>query len=111
MENKKSTVRALALDVLTRCESGGYSNIALDTVIKRNDLTPSDRAFITALIYGVIERKITLDYIISSLSSIPIAKKRNAITFPLRTMGAIASKIPNGQIYVSSCLVCCATKR
>ena len=64
----------MALEVLTRCESGGYSNIALDTVIKRNDLGGADRALITALIYGVIERKITLDYIISSLSSIPNSK-------------------------------------
>ena len=70
MENKKINARALALDVLTRCESGGYSNIAIDTVIKRNNLSPADRALMTTLIYGVIERKITLDYIISSLSSI-----------------------------------------
>ncbi len=74
MENKQKNARALALEVLTRCESGGYSNIALDTVIKRNNLTPSDRALMTALIYGVIERKITLDYIISYLSSIPNSK-------------------------------------
>ncbi|MBR2381556.1 MAG: 16S rRNA (cytosine(967)-C(5))-methyltransferase RsmB [Clostridia bacterium] len=74
MESKQKNARALALEVLTRCESGGYSNIALDTVIKRNELTPSDRGLMTALIYGVIERKITLDYIISSLSSIPNSK-------------------------------------
>ena len=74
MENKAKNPRALALEVLTRCESGGYSNIALDTVIKRNDLSSNDRALMTALIYGVIERKITLDYIISSLSSISNSK-------------------------------------
>ncbi|MBO5715217.1 MAG: 16S rRNA (cytosine(967)-C(5))-methyltransferase RsmB [Clostridia bacterium] len=74
MEKKNTTARALALEVLTRCENGGYSNIALDTVIKRNELSSSDRAFMTALIYGVIERKITLDYIISALSSIPNSK-------------------------------------
>ena len=74
MENKISNPRALALDVLNKCESGGYSNIALDTIIKRNDLSSADRGLITALIYGVIERKITLDYIISSLSSIPNSK-------------------------------------
>lgn len=74
MENKKRNPRALALDVLVRCESGGYSNIALDTAIKRNGLSPLDRGLLTALVYGVIERKITLDYIISSLSSIPDSK-------------------------------------
>lgn len=74
MERKPLNARTLALEVLTRCESGGYSNIALDTVIKRNNLSPADRGLITALIYGVIERKITLDYIISALSSIPNSK-------------------------------------
>lgn len=74
MENKQANPRALALEVLTKCESGGYSNIALDTVIKRNGLSGADRGLMTALIYGVIERKITLDYIISSLSSIPDSK-------------------------------------
>lgn len=74
MDKKNITARTLALDVLTKCESGGYSNIALDTVIKRNDLSSADRGLMTALIYGVIERKITLDYIISSLSSIPNSK-------------------------------------
>jgi len=74
MENKKSNARKIALEVLTRCESGGYSNIALDTSIKRNDLSSADRGLITALVYGTIERKITLDHIISSLSSIPNSK-------------------------------------
>ena len=74
MENKKINARALALDVLIRCESGGYSNIALDTVIKRNALSGADRGFLTVLVYGVIERRITLDYIIASLSSIPNSK-------------------------------------
>lgn len=74
MEKKTVNARSLALEVLTRCENGGYSNIALDTVIKRNNLSPADRGLMTALIYGVIERKITLDYIISSLSSIPDSK-------------------------------------
>ena len=55
MNAKAKNVRAIALDVLTKCEAGGYSNIALDTVIKRNDLTSQDRSLLTALVYGVIE--------------------------------------------------------
>lgn len=74
MESSKTNARALALEVLIRCENGGYSNIALDTVIKRNNLSPADRGLTTAIIYGVIERKITLDHIISSLSSISNSK-------------------------------------
>ena len=74
MENKQINPRSLALEVLTRCENGGYSNIALDTAIKRNSLSSADRGLMTALIYGVIERKITLDYIIDALSTIPNSK-------------------------------------
>lgn len=64
--------RKAALDILTRCErSGQYSNLALDSTIKKNDLSEPDRALLTSLSYGVIEKKITLDYIIDSLSRSP----------------------------------------
>lgn len=90
-------VRAIALDVLTKCEAGGYSNIALDTVIKRNDLTSQDRSLLTALVYGVIERRITLDYYISSLSSISNSKierdTRNLLRMGLYQL-AYMEKIP-----------------
>lgn len=63
-----SDPRKIAYDVLVRCSSAEqYSNIALDTAIKRSDLTPPDRGLLTALVYGVIERQITLDAIIDSL--------------------------------------------
>ena len=63
-----SDPRKIAYDVLVKCASAEqYSNIALDTAIKRSDLTPPDRGLLTALVYGVIERQITLDAIIDSL--------------------------------------------
>ena len=63
-----SDPRKIAYDVLVRCSSAEqYSNIALDTAIKRSDLTPQDRGLLTALVYGVIEKQITLDAIIDSL--------------------------------------------
>ena len=40
---------------------GSYSNIALDKALSSID---KDKAFISALVYGVTERKITLDYFI-----------------------------------------------
>lgn len=97
MNAKAKNVRAIALDVLTKCEAGGYSNIALDTVIKRNDLTSQDRSLLTALVYGVIERRITLDYCISSLSSISNSKierdTRNLLRMGLYQL-AYMEKIP-----------------
>lgn len=63
------SARALAVEILGRCTGvDGYSNLALDTVIRRNDLNTADRALLTALVYGAIERQITLDYYISVLA-------------------------------------------
>lgn len=43
-----------------------YSNIALDKALKDID---EDKAFISALVYGVVERRITLDYFINKYVS------------------------------------------
>lgn len=62
--------REAALSTLLKTsQSRGYSNIELDTAIKKFGLCGVERSFFTALFYGVIERKITLDYYISALSS------------------------------------------
>ena len=64
------TARFAAVSTLLKtAQSRGYSNIELDAAIKKFNLSGVERAFFTALFYGVIERKITLDYIISRLSS------------------------------------------
>ena len=78
-----SDPRKIAYDVLVRCSSAEqYSNIALDTAIKRADLTAPDRGLLTALVYGVIERQITLDAIIDSLCN----RKSEEISPDVRTL-------------------------
>lgn len=68
-------VRNAAFITLDRIERGKkYSNIELDSVIKKYDMTGTDKSLFTRLVYGCIERKITLDYIIGRFSSKPIAK-------------------------------------
>ncbi len=63
-------VRKSAWELLCKCESHGqYSNLALDAEIRRNNFSPSDRALLTAITYGVLERKETLDYWISKLAN------------------------------------------
>lgn len=62
-------VRQTSLAVLNRCDrDGSYSNLALDAAIRGGDFSPADRGLLTALVYGVIERRITLDYILNRLS-------------------------------------------
>ncbi len=67
--------REVAFDVLKGVfADDAYSNLALDKAIKENNLSPQDSSFCTALVYGVLERCITLDYIIRKLSSVPFRK-------------------------------------
>ncbi len=64
-------VRELALRTLDRVTGDkSYSNIAVDTVIKRESLMGKDRSLFCVLVYGVIEKKITLDHLIDTLSSL-----------------------------------------
>ncbi len=66
-------VRQTALTTLLRCErDGSYSNLALDAAIKAGGFSPADRGLLTALVYGVIERRITLDHLIGRLSDRPL---------------------------------------
>ncbi len=64
------SAREVALDILLRCEKdGGYANLALDAALSRTELSSADRGLVTELVFGVIERKITLDHYITKLSS------------------------------------------
>ena len=58
---------------LQKYETGSkYLNIEADAAIRRNALQGADRALYTALLYGTVERRITLDYILSLLSDRPL---------------------------------------
>ena len=57
------------LSLLSCEENGRYANLEADAILKREIQDERDKALYTALLYGVIERKITLDYQISKLYS------------------------------------------
>lgn len=65
------TPRALALETLAGVSRGKYGNIAVDTVLRRTSLSEADRHLFTALVYGVIERQVTLDFLIDQFSDRP----------------------------------------
>ena len=59
--------RMTAFRVLMRVQGeGGYSNIALSEALEASHSEPRDRAFITRLVYGVLEKTEYLDHVISS---------------------------------------------
>ncbi len=72
--------RVLALETLAGVSRGKYGNIAVDTVLRRASLSEPDRHLFTALVYGVIERQVTLDFLIDQFSDRPT----EALDEPLR---------------------------
>lgn len=78
-------VRKSVVEALTALEkSQGYSNLILDLLLKKEELSTSDRAFASRLLYGVIERKITLDFYIGKLSAKPVKKLSPIVLNSLR---------------------------
>lgn len=85
VRERKADAREAAFRSLTRCfENDKFSNIEVDSAIKKFGLEGSDKALFTLLVYGVIEKKITLDYIISRFSSKPIEKLEPQVLMILR---------------------------
>ena len=77
--------RFLTVKLLSKTfRSGSYSNIQLSAGLDSSDLDERGRKLCSALYYGVIERRITLDHIISGLSSRPIGKLDDEIVNILR---------------------------
>lgn len=71
MEN----ARALAANALVRVErDGSYSNLVLGELLKATRLSDEDKAFATALFYGVLDRRITVDYILKRHIKTPLKK-------------------------------------
>lgn len=67
--------REAALKALLHVDTeAGYSNLVLDRTLEEHPLAPRDRALATAIFYGVLERRITLDYTIGRFSSLPLEK-------------------------------------
>jgi len=67
--------RHIASQLLIQCErSRSYANLALDAALKREAFAGADAALCAALVYGVIERRRTLDYQLESLLQKPLSQ-------------------------------------
>ena len=82
--------RFLAYKILNKIERDkAYSNITVDVVLNENEATSAP--FVCALVYGVIERKITIDFFLSKFLSQPI-KKLNPQVLTILRMGVYQIK-------------------
>ena len=67
--------RKLALDSLIKADAvSSFSNLEINTVISRSDMSKKDAGLYTALYMGVTEKLMTLDYVISKYSSVKTDK-------------------------------------
>lgn len=79
------SARQSAFEILYKVErSGAYSNLALDAQLSSKDGADGDSALLTALVYGVLERLITLDYNIALYLRQPLKKLKPEVLIALR---------------------------
>ncbi len=104
------SARQIALEILLKIEKDkAYSNLAIDSAVKAYNCSGTDSSFISYLVYGVLERKITLDYIISQNLTGSINKLKKDILTILR-LGVyqivFSHKIPDSAAVNESVKLC-----
>lgn len=77
--------RDIAVSALVNWEKDAtYSNIMLDQLLRASSLSAADAAFVTRLVYGVIERRITLDWVLEKQMKQPLKKCHATVRAVLR---------------------------
>ena len=74
--------RIVAVEALVKQEQNGYSNLVLDSVLKKSELEPREKAFASAVFYGVLERIFTLDWMLQQCIKQPLSKLDAPIRAP-----------------------------
>ena len=77
--------RRAAVSALMRIQDQrGYSNIVLDELLENQSLPIAERAMTSRLVYGVTERRLTIDFLLNKLSSTPVKQMSPAAREILR---------------------------
>ncbi|MGN0675123.1 MAG: 16S rRNA (cytosine(967)-C(5))-methyltransferase RsmB [Oscillospiraceae bacterium] len=71
--------RFTVIELLNKMDNGAYSNLVLDSVLEGSSFSDRDKSFISRIFYGVIERKLTLEYVVSLYSNKPLQKLDSSI--------------------------------
>ena len=97
------TPRQCAFDILLKIHrDNAYSNIAVDAALESGNVSQRDRAFVSALVYSVLERLITIDYQLTLYLSKPLKKLKPEVLTALR-MG-VCQMFFMDKIPVSACV-------
>lgn len=77
--------RQIAFQALISVETDrSYSNIVLNNILSDFGVEPRDKAFVAKLFYGVLEKKLLLDYNLSQFSDRPVNKLDTGLLVILR---------------------------
>ena len=77
--------RRVLVSALMKAEKSGYSNILLNSVLNESNLDPVKNSFVTTVFYGVLERKIFIDFVLDKYLKKPIKKASPFIAAVLRS--------------------------
>lgn len=79
------SARQTAYEILLKIEKdGAFSNLAVDSALSNSKLSQKDKAFVSALIYGTVERLLTIDYQLEMYLSTPLKKVKKNVKTLLR---------------------------
>ena len=79
------SARQTAFEILNKINrDGSYSNLTLDSMLNDSELSDMDASLVSALVYGVLERSITLDYCLSRHLKQPLKKLKPQVLTALR---------------------------
>ncbi len=77
--------RKIVFDALMKIErDSAFSNLTLDSFLNKYEMNARDKGFVSALFYGTIERRITLDYNLSLYLEKPLNKLKTEAIIILR---------------------------
>ncbi len=80
-----ASARETAMKVIYDIEfNGAYSNMAVKNALDNSCFSKQDRALITNLVYGVTDKKLTLDYVVRAYSKLRLKKISKYILTILR---------------------------
>ena len=104
MDNARRT----AVLALVHQEQNGYSNLVLASALEKQSLSARDKAFVSALFYGVTERLLTLDWRLQKCLSKPLKKLDPEVRAILRSglYQAVYMEIPAAAAVNESVALC-----
>ncbi|MCH4890261.1 16S rRNA (cytosine(967)-C(5))-methyltransferase RsmB [Acidaminobacter sp. JC074] len=94
----KVNSRKVVLEILNEMDEDKFSNLLIGEMQLRDDIDTRDKGFISKIVYGVIEQKMYLDYVIRKFTSIRLKKIDPSILNILRMSAyqiMFLDKVPN----------------